>query len=288
MRNIKKIAIVLMLSLGVVHGADADSVILMIGDGMGANHIACAEKEMPLFMTTLPVKGWVKTRSANKEITDSAASATAYACGHKTNNGYVGKLPDKTDCLTIAEEAVQNGKAVGIYSTDHDNGATPAAFYAHANHRHDRKTIQKYRKKAEEDMDIETAIPELSDIVSGKLKELADEADDFFAMFEGGLIDKKSHKNQFEKMKEELFDFDYAIMKAVRFARKNPDVTVVVLADHECGGLTNECAFTTDKHTGVDIPLFAYGKYAKLFEGVQDNTEIYRNMNVILNHEDKD
>ena len=176
----------LMLSLGVVCRADADSVILMIGDGMGANHIACAEKEMPLFMTTLPIKGWVKTKSADKEITDSAASATAYACGHKTNNGYVGKLPDGTDCLTIAEEAVRNRKAVGIYSTDYDNGATPASFYAHAKHRYDKKTLQKYRKKADEDMNIETAIPKLSDIVNGKLKELADKSDDFFAMFEGG------------------------------------------------------------------------------------------------------
>ena len=74
MKNIRKLAILAVLTLGMVRGATADSVILMIGDGMGANHIACAEKEMPLFMTTLPVKGWVKTRSANKEITDSAVS----------------------------------------------------------------------------------------------------------------------------------------------------------------------------------------------------------------------
>ena len=286
MKNIGKMICVCLLSLIGFRSAAAESVILMIGDGMGANHIACAQKDMPLFMTTLPVKGWVKTRSANKEITDSAASATAYACGRKTNNDYVGKLPNGQDCLTIAEEAVKKGKAVGIYSTDHNTGATPASFYAHAKHRHDKKTIQKYRGKAEEDMDIETSVPEISDITSGKLKDLSEEADDFFAMFEGGLIDKKSHKNKLQEMKEELYDFDYAVMKAVRFARKNPDVTVIVLADHECGGLTKECTFTTDKHTGVDIPLFAYGKFAKMFEGVQDNTDIYQKIKLILFHEE--
>ena len=274
------------LGLTIFRGAVADSVILMIGDGMGANHIACAQKDMPLFMTTLPVKGWIKTRSANQDVTDSAAAATAYACGQKTNNKFIGKLPNGADCLAITEEAVESGKAVGIYSTDHDNGATPAAFYAHAKNRKARKIIQKYRKEAAEDMDIETSVPEISDIISGKLKTLAGEADDFFALFEGGLIDKKSHKNKLQEMKEELYDFDYSVMKAVRFARKNPDITVLVLADHECGGLTKECVFTSDDHTGVDIPLFAYGKHAKLFEGVQDNTDIYRKMKMILFTED--
>ena len=62
----------------------------------------------------------------------------------------------------------------------------------------------------------------------------------------------------------------------------HPDTTLIVLADHETGGLTDECQYTTKNHTGVDIPLHAYGKHAKLFEGEQDNTEIYKKMKEIL------
>ena len=83
-------------------------------------------------------------------------------------------------------------------------------------------------------------------------------------------------------MEKELRDFDRAVMKATYFVNKNPDTTVIVLADHETGGLTDECQYTTKNHTGVDIPLHAYGKHAKLFEGEQDNTEIYKKMKEIL------
>ena len=116
----------------------ADNVILMIGDGMGANHLKCAAQDKPLYLTNLPMKGKVHTRSASAEITDSAASATAYSCGQKTNNRFLGKLPNGDNCLTIAEEAVQNNIAVGIYSTDHSTGATPSAFYAHTTYRKDK------------------------------------------------------------------------------------------------------------------------------------------------------
>ena len=75
----------------------AENVILMIGDGMGENHLKCAEKDTPIYIPTLPVKGTVQTRSANADVTDSAAAATAYACGRKTNNRFLGKLPDGKD-----------------------------------------------------------------------------------------------------------------------------------------------------------------------------------------------
>lgn len=119
----------------------ADSVILMIGDGMGANHLKCAENDKPLYITSLPIKGWVQTHSANNKITDSAASATAYSCGQKTNNYFLGKLPNGENCETISEEAVKKDIAVGIYSNDESTGATPSAFYAHAFNRFDNKTF---------------------------------------------------------------------------------------------------------------------------------------------------
>ena len=106
--------------------ARAENVILMIGDGMGFNHLECAAHDKPLYIPTLPFKGSVRTASADFYITDSAAAATAYSCGYKTNNAFIGKFPNGDDCRTIADKAVLSGYAVGIYSTDYSNGATPS------------------------------------------------------------------------------------------------------------------------------------------------------------------
>lgn len=262
----------------------ADNVILMIGDGMGANHLQCSAEGKPLYLTALPTKGWVQTRSANNIVTDSAASATAYSCGQKTNNYFLGKLPDKTDCFTIAEEAVEKGYGVGIYSTDHPTGATPSAFYAHTTNRHDKKTIEQDKKKATQSMDIAVPVKKISSEITPRLTKLSagQGKKGFFAMFEGAKIDTESHKNNFEAMKKELYDFDYAVMKASNYVQEHPDTTLIVLADHETGGLTDDCRYTSKNHTVVDIPLHAYGKHAKLFEGVQDNTEIYHKIKSIL------
>ena len=267
--------------------AHADNVILMIGDGMGENHIKCARNDKFLYIPTLPVRGNVQTHSANADVTDSAAAATAYACGMKTNNSMLGKAHDGQDCLTIAEKAVQKGYATGIYSTDHPTGATPSAFYAHAFNRHEKGTIEEHKAKASLSMDIEVPVKKISDVISERLIKLSSQSDKkgFFAMFEGALIDSNSHGNQLEKMKQELYDFDDAVMKATVFVKENPETTLIVLADHETGGLNDECKFTTSNHTGANIPVYAYGKHADLFYGLHDNTEIHHKIENILFNE---
>ena len=71
------------------------------------------------------------TYSANSPVTDSAASGTALSSGYKTNNGFVGMTPEKEALRSIAEEARDSGRSVGIITTDSLTGATPAAFSAH-------------------------------------------------------------------------------------------------------------------------------------------------------------
>ena len=88
-----------------------------------------------LVMEQLPVNGMVKTASASSSVTDSAASGTALSSGYKTNNGYIGVTPEKQPMRSIAEEARNSGRSVGIITTDQLTGATPAAFSAHVPHR---------------------------------------------------------------------------------------------------------------------------------------------------------
>ena len=71
---------------------------------MGPNHIALTEYyrgEMadslglsPLGFTQWPVASLASNYSASTRVTDSAASGTALATGHKTTNGFIGMAPD--------------------------------------------------------------------------------------------------------------------------------------------------------------------------------------------------
>lgn len=113
--------------------AKVRNVILMIGDGMGLGAVNAAlfANGGQLTMTNLPAVGFVRTQSADNFVTDSAASGTAYATGHKTNNGYVGVDPDGQVLANLPEKLMPLGYACGVLSTDDMTGATPAAFYAH-------------------------------------------------------------------------------------------------------------------------------------------------------------
>lgn len=260
----------------------AGNVILMIGGGMGENHVRCAAESRAVLGENLPVQGHVTTRSADSDITDSAAAATAYACGIKTKNGYLGVDANQKPCRTLAEKALEKGFFVGIASTDMETGATPSAFYAHVPNRHEADTIRQYLTQARQHMRIQVAGKSLLSETNALLAAAAESGKPFFIMLEGALIDTKSHENKLEAMKDALFDFDAAVRAALAFAAVRSDTTVVVTADHETGGLTPACVFTTRKHTGAAVPLWAAGARAELFKGTHDNTQINHLIHGIL------
>ena len=117
------------------------SIILMIGDGMGYEHIKLARlievgNNQNLTMETLPTNLSVVTKSANSAITDSAAAATAMATGQKTNNGYLGISPSREILENIIEFIHQYNRATGIISTMPISHATPAGFMVHVDSRY--------------------------------------------------------------------------------------------------------------------------------------------------------
>lgn len=124
----------------------AKYVFLFIGDGMGVNQVYSAQlykaamEKMhgpeALNLTQLPVQSYMTTYSADDLTTDSSASGTALATGHKTNNGVLGKDTSLTvNFETVAEKAQKLGYKVGILSSVGINHATPASFYGHQNYR---------------------------------------------------------------------------------------------------------------------------------------------------------
>ncbi|MCL2260696.1 MAG: alkaline phosphatase [Fibromonadales bacterium] len=106
-------------------------IFLFIGDGMSPSHVSVAQaKSVNLSFTTFPVKGALKTRSADNETTCSAAAATALATGTKTNNGRVAIDTKGKPLRSIAYDFKDAGCGVGIATTVSIDHATPAAFYA--------------------------------------------------------------------------------------------------------------------------------------------------------------
>ncbi|GAA1703615.1 alkaline phosphatase [Kribbella yunnanensis] len=116
----------------------AKNIIYIQGDGLGPgqrNLIRLATKGRygELALDKLPVAGMVRTTSVDPDevVTDSAASATALATGHKTNNGVVGMDPKGRPVETILELAKKAGKSTGLVTTATVTGASPASFAAH-------------------------------------------------------------------------------------------------------------------------------------------------------------
>jgi alkaline phosphatase len=155
-RTGKLLALVLcllcLLSVAAPAAAGADSgicnVIFMIGDGMGYNHLKMAEEQgYDIWMDDAPdLMGWSRTRSANNDVTDSAAGATALACGVRTNNDMLAVYPEQVkrgfvQPRSLTENAALHGMRTGVVTTDQTNGATPAAFSVHALSRSDTEDI---------------------------------------------------------------------------------------------------------------------------------------------------
>lgn len=107
----------------------------------------------------------------------------------------------------------------------------------------------------------------------------------FFLMVEGSEIDGGGHNNDMAYTIEEMLDFDRAIGKVLKFAAQDGKTLVVVTADHETGGLTlvngninsGEVTgrYSTTDHTGLMVPVFAYGPGAKEFIGINENTSFF-------------
>ena len=272
-----KISVLFVLMCTFFYGfsAQAKSVIFMIGDGMGYNHIDCVNEEFPLFMSTLQ-PNFVKTASADYSVTDSAASATSYACGIKTNNGYLGLTPDEKTCETLAEKAVENNIEVYIVTTDDQYGATPSAFYVHENSRYNKEGINKYLENAGKKMHLSFNVSSVAEEIKKILDVIKNNpAQEYFVVVEGAKIDKASHQNDYKWMMRELIDFDKAVKEVWEFADSH-DIAVVVTADHETGGLSEvNCHFTIGNHSGVDIPIYTKG-ISENISSVIDNTEVYR------------
>lgn len=137
--------------------APAKNVIVFVGDGMGISTVTASRiyrtqkgTELPgeggsLSFENFPYTALVKTYAVDRQVTDSAASATALFCGAKTKMAMLGlsAKANTSECDSAAgnelhsfiKKAQDIGMSTGLVTTTRVTHATPAALYAHSAHR---------------------------------------------------------------------------------------------------------------------------------------------------------
>ncbi|CAL8078183.1 unnamed protein product [Orchesella dallaii] len=140
-----------------IHGI-AKNVILFIGDGMGMPTITASRifkgqqaghsgEEGYLFFEKFPHVGLTKTYNVDRQVPDSAGTATALFSGVKGNYYTVGfdshakfnvcnpEVEAKAKVPSLLDWAISAGKSTGLVTTTRITHATPAAAYGHCVHR---------------------------------------------------------------------------------------------------------------------------------------------------------
>ena len=277
---------------------EAKNFIMLIGDGMGVyqtklfdymeNDVEYGDGEDLFYGYMLPYQGTSRTKSLSG-VTDSAAGGTALACGQKTYNEYVGLDQNQNSIKSLTELASEMGMAGAVMSTENKTGATPAAFSSHAYDRDSTAEILasqttnalKYGIVIDCGYDYYTAkqMANIEKHIEDTLGKVSADEDGFFLMYEEAYTDKHCHNNNMEKTFQALVRFNQAIARFMEFAFYNPDTFVLITADHETGmllpGEDGKLHYNHDDHTDADVPIFAYGKGAELFDGVNvENIQI--------------
>lgn len=313
------------------------NIILILGDGMGANQVKVTEmiigEKRSLDLRKLTSVGEIKTSCLDNYVTDSAAAATAYATGVKTIYERAGKDADGNELKTILDYCHEAGKMTAVVTDKALSDATPLAFTAHLDNRYkDPLTIAPQQIKSNVDillgsgadkfksntelmkeygydfvenkedlMNLKSnkyigAFSNLNKMMTSKnyptLPEMAKKALDtlsssengFFLFIESGQIDNYCGDGNVKKMAEKVVLLDQVLRISMNYAKENPETLIIVLADHETGGLVikdgepNKTWFTeeTRYHTSVNVPVYSYGMNSNEFNGkVIENTEVF-------------
>lgn len=137
----------------------------------------------------------------------------------------------------------------------------------------------------------------LKEALVHSLKMLSTNKEGFFVMAEGAQIDYGGHANDLPYVVTELHDFDKTVEAALRFADQNGETLVLITADHETGGLTLLDAsaekgmisghFSTNDHTNIMVPVFAYGPGSAEFRGTYANNEIFHKILKVIGLKNK-
>ena len=183
------------------------NIVLLICDGAGLSQISSAYfyKNKSVNYSRFKNIGLIHVNSSDQLITDSAASGTAFATGHKTYNTSIGVSDEKVELANLVEIASNSGVNCGIVTTSSITHATPASFFAHVSSRYQEEEIA---------------------------MQLADSEVDFFAG--GGLnffINRSDNLNVINKLISNGFSVNTNALDEFRTIKKNNKQAYILAAD---------------------------------------------------------
>jgi len=269
------------------------NVILLIGDGMGEEHIMAASiyangTHNRSVLESAPYQAKMKTHSANSSITDSAAAATAMATGQKVNNGVVSvRIPGDGQHLETALEYFRDRcKSTGIVSTSVINHATPAAFASHSYSRVDYTSLLKNYFQ----LVLPTVIMGGGPGVNGDtyatdagytIVSDRSELEPYEHEYQLGMnnfYDEHPHLSEMTSKSLELLEDDeegfFLLVEGSRIDHAHE--TGGLLIEQNLGvGVIPSHVWATTGHTAADVNVYAWGPNAEYVTGRIDNTDIY-------------
>ena len=344
-----------LLAVGTQASTTAEHVILIQGDGMGAEHVKAGGMYVhgaagTLSFESFPSRTTMTHDNASGGTTDSAASGTAMATGTKVDNGVVGvRLPGDGSALTsLLELHRASGRRAGLVTESFLTDASPAAHGAHDASRYHYDAIyadfmdgsrpevlfggggygfvtltaaaRGYAVVTDRTgllaLDTEAAtraagsfgaglippdgaagrdaaLPTLPEMTQQALAVLDNDPDGFFVFIEQEGIDEYSHANDGLGLCLSMQELDAAVQTVIAWVNDPNNASdwtntlVVVLADHETGGVTvtetnpqagtvPALSWSTTGHTSTPVPVYARGAGADQVFGAQiDNTDIF-------------
>ena len=132
------------------------------------------------------------------------------------------------------------------------------------------------------------------------LKTLEKDSDGFFLMVEGSQIDWAGHGNALNYELAEMLGFDKSVETVLDWLEQSPlrksETLVIIAPDHDTGGfriagpsgsLSSQSekiksGWTSEDHTGGDVPTWSQGPGSELVAQPLDNTDIFKIMKKVM------
>ncbi|HUH00340.1 MAG TPA: alkaline phosphatase, partial [Kofleriaceae bacterium] len=136
------------------------------------------------------------------------------------------------------------------------------------------------------DRAADTTEPTLAAMTLAAIAQLDTNPDGFFLLIEGARIDMASHGNDALRAVTETVAFDDAVRAVSQWAAGRDDVTLIVTADHECGGLevitpygagqVPDVAWRWGQHTNTRVAVHGAGPHTEVLDGaVRDHAWVH-------------
>lgn len=164
-----------------------------------------------------------------------------------------------------------------------------------------------FQQRSEGQGDVYDPVVSLSTMTKKALANLSADRDGFFLLIEEEGVDEFAHHNNARRTLQAMGELDKAVAVARAYAANHRDTLLVVTGDHETGGLSIEHVeagdesvgedgpfpvhgtglrfvidWTTEQHSGQDVPVTAFGPLADRFTGKHPNTYVHEVLQPLL------